>query len=581
MTTATIFVSSVQKELAEERRAIKAYIEGDPLLRRFFTVFLFEDLPASDRRADMSYLDHVDRATIYLGLFGNDYGSPDAAGISPTEREFDRASVRAKQRLVFVKGSEDRARDPRMLALIRRAGEQLIRRRFQATTDLIGSLYASLVDHLDRTGKLATKPFDAAACPDATIDDLSIEKLDTFLSRAHLLRGYPLEPGTPVEKALAHLNLLDGGVPSRAAVLLFARQPQRFLLTSEVKCLHFHGTDVQKPIPSYHVYKGTVFELVDQAVDFVMSKIARRVGTRALGPQAPVSYELPREVVAEAIVNAITHRDYASNASVQVMLFADRLEVWNPGELPASLTLAELERPHPSIPRNPLIAEPMFLARYAEKAGTGILDMIGRCLAGGLEAPKFAQRSGQFVQSLARPVAATTAQVAEQVTTQVTPVLRLVRALRSTMTQRELQQALNLKSREHFRKSFLQPALAQGLIEPTVADKPRSRLQRYRLTAMGSLAAGMTTEVATEVATEVTTEVDPALRLIKAIRGSMTRRELQLALQLKNDEHFRKAYLQPALDQGLLEPTIPDKPRSRLQRYRLTPKGVARRGQTP
>src|SRR5207249_3603673 len=131
-------------------------------------------------------------------------------------------------------------------------------------------------------------------------------------------------------------------------------------------------------IPSYQVYKGTAFELVDQALDFVMSKIARRVGTCALGPAVPVDYELPREAVAEAIVNAVAHRDYASNASVQVMLFADRLEVWNPGELPPPLTVAQLRRPHASIPRNPLIAEPMFLARYAEKAGSGILDMIAR-----------------------------------------------------------------------------------------------------------------------------------------------------------------------------------------------------------
>ncbi len=48
----------------------------------------------------------------------------------------------------------------------------------------------------------------------------------------------------------------------------------------------------------------------------------------------PGDYELPREAVAEAIVNAVVHRDYTSNASVQVMLFADRLEIWNPGELP-------------------------------------------------------------------------------------------------------------------------------------------------------------------------------------------------------------------------------------------------------
>ena len=49
----------------------------------------------------------------------------------------------------------------------------------------------------------------------------------------------------------------------------------------------------------------------------MMTKIALRVGTRAAGPRADVRYEIPREVVAEAIVNAVAHRDYTSNGSVQ------------------------------------------------------------------------------------------------------------------------------------------------------------------------------------------------------------------------------------------------------------------------
>ena len=402
MTRASIFVSSVQKELPEERRAMKAFVEGDPLLCRFFSVFLFEDLPAADARADAVYLDEVDRCALYVGLFGNDYGFEDAQGLSPTEREFDRATQQGKPRLIFLKGADDRARHPKMAALVRKAGDQLVRRRYMGISDLTAALYASLVEHLERTGRLRIRPFDAAACPDATLDDLSAEKLDLFLSRAQSERGYPLPPGTAMEAALAHLNLLDGRQPSHAAVLLFGRDPQRFLLSSEVKCLHFHGTEVRKPIPSYQVYKGTVFALVDQAVDFVMSKIARRVGTRAAGPAAPVEYELPREVVAEAIVNAVAHRDYASNASVQVMLFADRLEIWNPGELPPPLTLERLRHPHPSIPRNPLIADPLFRARYIEKAGTGTLDMIARLREAGLPEPEFRQDGGTFVQALWR-----------------------------------------------------------------------------------------------------------------------------------------------------------------------------------
>ena len=65
-----IFISSVQKEFKKERSALRNYICGDALLSKFFDVFLFEDLPASDRRADEVYLEEVRGCNIYLGLFG-------------------------------------------------------------------------------------------------------------------------------------------------------------------------------------------------------------------------------------------------------------------------------------------------------------------------------------------------------------------------------------------------------------------------------------------------------------------------------------------------------------------------------
>ncbi|HQP29439.1 MAG TPA: ATP-binding protein [Syntrophales bacterium] len=398
----TLFVSSVQKELDAERRAVKNFVQNDPLLRRFFDVFLFEDLPASDRRADDVYLDEVENCDLYVGIFGNEYGSEDAEGVSPTEREFDHATQTGKPRLIFVKGADDRARHPKMIELIRKAGSQLIRRRVAGPNDLTAALYAALVEHMEQSGDLRTLPFDASACPRATLNDLPRDKIQSFLEVARRERNYPLPGKTTREKALAHLNLLDDGGPTHAAVLLFGREPQRFLPASEVKCMHFHGTTVRKPIPSYQIYKGTAFELVDQAVDFVLSKIDRHIGTRAESVQASATYELPKEAVTEAVVNAVAHRDYTSNASVQVMLFADRLEVWNPGELPPSLTPERLREPHASIPRNPLIAEPLYLARYIEKAGSGTLDMIERCARANLPPPEFEERSGQFVTTIWR-----------------------------------------------------------------------------------------------------------------------------------------------------------------------------------
>ena len=55
----------------------------------------------------------------------------------------------------------------------------------------------------------------------------------------------------------------------------------------DVRANEFRAEAVAKPIPSYQVYKGTAFELVDQAVDFVLSKINRSIGTRAEGVRAP------------------------------------------------------------------------------------------------------------------------------------------------------------------------------------------------------------------------------------------------------------------------------------------------------
>ena len=87
-----IFISSVQKEFAAERASLADYLRNDPLLRRFFEPFLFEELPAKDQAADMAYLNEVAACDIYLGLFGDAYGYEDAKGLLPTEHEFNRAS---------------------------------------------------------------------------------------------------------------------------------------------------------------------------------------------------------------------------------------------------------------------------------------------------------------------------------------------------------------------------------------------------------------------------------------------------------------------------------------------------------
>ncbi|MFA7336905.1 MAG: hypothetical protein WC028_08995 [Candidatus Obscuribacterales bacterium] len=61
--------------------------------------------------------------------------------------------------------------------------------------------------------------------------------------------------------------------------------------------------------------------------------------------------------------------------------------------------------------------------------------------------------------------------------------------------------------------------------------------------------------------------------MMRALRGEMSRQQIQTALALKHEDHFRANYLTPSLKEGLIEMTMPQKPRSGKQRYRLTERG--------
>ncbi|MBR3648652.1 MAG: DUF4062 domain-containing protein, partial [Victivallales bacterium] len=302
-----IFISSVQKEFAEDRAFLKRFIEGNPILNRFFNVFVFEeDVPAADRTTAEVFLSEIANSDIYLGLIGNQYGFEDSAGISPTEREFDEATRLGLERLILVKGHDDQKREPKEIAFLRKISPELIRRRYEGRDALLTEIYASLDHILAGDGAYHLLPFDARPCDHATVDDIDENKVRWFVSRAREERGFPLALGTSVSDILSHLKLLDRDSqrPLNAAILLFGKNPQDYHLSSEVKCAYWHGTERIKPISSYKVYRGTLFDMADQAVDFIMSKLDRRIGTRVHGTTAPATYEIPEPVISEIIINA-------------------------------------------------------------------------------------------------------------------------------------------------------------------------------------------------------------------------------------------------------------------------------------
>ena len=109
----------------------------------------------------------------------------------------------------------------------------------------------------------------------------------------------------------------------------------------------------------------------------------------------------------------------------------------------------------------------------------------------------------------------------------------------------------------------------------TVTFRPNPKVRK--VSGDDQVTPEATGEVAPEVTGQVTgqvaEEVAPEVRLLRASSGAMIRQDIQEALGLKHRDHFNQAYLLPTLQAGLIEMTIPDKPRSSKQRYRLTPAG--------
>lgn len=82
------------------------------------------------------------------------------------------------------------------------------------------------------------------------------------------------------------------------------------------------------------------------------------------------------------------------------------------------------------------------------------------------------------------------------------------------------------------------------------------------------------------VKSQLTPEVNPQVapevkKMLLILNDEMSRKDISLKLGLKDEKHFRQAYLHPAIDANLIEMTIPDKPNSRLQKYRITAKGIS------
>lgn len=236
--------------------------------------------------------------------------------------------------------------------------------------------------------------WDQSTLTDATVDeDIDPALVRRFFLVARTERRWEVPDDTPVDQVLRQLGLIQDGKPTVAAVLLFGRNPQRLLTQAMVRCARFKGTR-EVHFLDMKVIQGSIIEQVEEVMAFVKRNI--RMAAEIKGLLREEKWEYPLEGLREAVVNAVCHRDYASSANVQIRIFDDRLEVWNPGELPEGMTVEDLRCRHESKPRNKLIANVFFLIKYIEQFGTGIQRILEDCHAQRLPEPNFEVQGHTF-----------------------------------------------------------------------------------------------------------------------------------------------------------------------------------------
>lgn len=399
-----IFISSNQKELSEERTAIKNVILNNPTLRNYFDVFLFEDLPAKGKSPKSAYLKEVDNSDIYLGIIDNEYGVRGTDGYSATEREF-RHFIRPgisklpahKEVLIFIKGRDDSKRDQFTRQFITDIRKSCVYKRFNTVDELKAQILNSLISFLDEKGMLSNTPFDQTICREAGYEAIDEKEVKDFLKNRAVKLKVDI-PKTSIKNILHNtlkvLKKEDGKlVPTNTGLLFFGKDPSEYIPQNEIRIARFKGVDRTVFIDSQEI-KGPLYKMLDEVEMFF--KRNTRLASKIVEFKRVDIPEYPYEAIREAAINAIAHRDYTYRwAPIMCSIFDDRIEISSPGSLLPGLNISHLEGHHAT--RNKIICDIFHETKDMEKFGTGIGKMKRLMKEHGLTKPELLEEGNFFV----------------------------------------------------------------------------------------------------------------------------------------------------------------------------------------
>lgn len=232
----------------------------------------------------------------------------------------------------------------------------------------------------------------------ATLKDIDLSTIAKFKELAS--KRFPAAAKEKsVTTLLEKLHLLYKGKLTRAAILLFGKDPRKFYISSYIKIGRFKD---EATLLSMDDIYGNLFQQAEDAIEVLKKKyLQAEIKIEKLHREEELEY--PEPALREAIVNAIVHRDY-STVHTQLKIYPDHLSLWNNGELTQKLTLEKLKKKHSSYPRNNLIADVFYKAAYIEAWGHGTVKMIEECKKAGLPEPIYEEDSGGMLVTFRKDI---------------------------------------------------------------------------------------------------------------------------------------------------------------------------------
>ncbi|MCA9902235.1 MAG: transcriptional regulator [Anaerolineae bacterium] len=252
--------------------------------------------------------------------------------------------------------------------------------------------------------------FETEITHGASVDDLDWDKAKAYVAS---LSGIS---ETQVEKVLLKRGCLvmqDGRVrPTNAGILLFGKDPLRFVRGAEIVAARFSGVEMGDHFERIDI-TGSLPDQLRRAETFLIDHLRKGVQLgKAMARDE--QFEYPLEAARELVVNAVAHRDYTiAGDSIHLFIFKDRMEVTSPGGLPGPVTIANIRSERFS--RNPVIVQVLSDMGFIERLGYGVDRVMALMEERQLRPPSFVEMSGGFGVTLHNEKPATSAATDETI----------------------------------------------------------------------------------------------------------------------------------------------------------------------